>query len=145
MYWNNPHFNEVVIGRRITGLSVDSSQRTLRLEFSDGTPVYFDTDADCCSETWWADILGFASCRGAIITNVRELSLPQNPDDDRTRQEYDSVYGYALDTSRGVITIVFRNSSNGYYGGGMGITTNADDLLHDPESWNAITTNDWRA
>jgi hypothetical protein len=42
------------------------------------------------------------------------LDLPQ---DTRCRQEEDSFYGLKIVTAKGVCDIVFRNSSNGYYGG----------------------------
>ena len=37
--------------------------------------------------------------------------------DERTRQEYDQVYKFMLVTHKGYCDIIFRNSSNGNYGG----------------------------
>jgi hypothetical protein len=39
------------------------------------------------------------------------------PEDGKTRQDFDSLYGYGVVTDKGEGDIEFRNSSNGYYGG----------------------------
>lgn len=129
-----------IVGRVLTGVAVSKDgDTTLRLSFAEGEPHYVTTEGDCCSESWWADVIGAAGCYGGTVTAVRSLDLPE-PNDNRTRQEVDSVYGYALDTDKGVVSLAFRNSSNGYYGGW------ADDTTSPPATeWQEITTNEWRA
>lgn len=64
-----------------------------------------------------------------------------NVDDGRTRQKYDEAYGYKIFTDKGQADIIFRNSSNGYYGGSL------DDVVIDvdiPVMAKEITT-DWSA
>jgi hypothetical protein len=51
-----------------------------------------------------------------VVNEVHVLNMPRY-DDSHCRQEHDSFYGYALNTKAGTCTIVFRNSSNGHYGG----------------------------
>lgn len=128
-----------VVGRTLIGIAVSQDgETTLRLTFADGE-TYVTTEGDCCSESWWADVVGAASCYGSTVREVREIELP-NPDDNRTRQESDAAYGYDIVTDGGVVNLVFRNSSNGYYGGW------AFDSPKEPETeWVAITGNDWRA
>lgn len=130
-----------LVGRVLSGIAVSKDgETTLRLTGADGTAHYVVTEGDCCSESWWADVLGAASAYGGTVTDVRTLGLTDPGDDGRTRQEEDEVYGYAIDTTKGTVTLAFRNSSNGYYGGwAMGL---AECPIAD---WQEITTNDWRA
>ena len=92
-------------------------QHELHLIFTDGTVLAGKVHGDCCSESWWADVFCAQQFIGGRVTEVVEIDL-EPPNDDRSRQEYDRAYGYRVTTSRGVMTLAFRNSSNGYYGGG---------------------------
>ena len=57
---------------------------------------------------------------GQVVTGVRDNPLTNyGVDDGRRRQEVDEAYGYTLTTSKGYCDIIFRNPSNGYYGGGI--------------------------
>lgn len=132
-----------VEGRTLVGLAVSNDgETTLRLRFAEGPDHFVTTEGDCCSESWWADAIGAKSCYGALVTGVRELELTVPDDDNRTRQESDEVYGYAIDTIWGTITLAFRNSSNGYYGGWA---SDVPDVPNCPDRWTEITDNDWRA
>lgn len=131
-----------VEGRVLTGVAISKDgETTLRLSFAEGDPHFVETDGDCCSESWWADVIGAASCYGGTVTQVRTLDLPE-PQDDRSRQEEDQAYGYAIDTERGTVTLAFRNSSNGYYGGSAYATT--DPCLSELR-WTEIDSNSWAA
>jgi len=82
-----------------------------------------DTDGDCCSESWFADIISPQLLIGAPVTSAEEIPLPkqlknsQYDNQSRTRQEEDRIYCIQIETTKGVCDIIFRNSSNGYYGG----------------------------
>jgi hypothetical protein len=155
--------------RHLVSLAVDATQTVLRVETqypdlgaSASEFHYAVAHGDCCSESWWADILHGPSCYGARIYAVRELDLrelgsafyeavkthPRLLDPTRTRQEYDQLYGYELRTARGDVTLAFRNSSNGYYGGWAEHLT-ADGLAdlarwrNAPLEFTPITTDDW--
>jgi len=80
----------------------------------------FIAKGGCCSETWFSDIIGIDALLGHTVTGVEELELPNyNTRDGRCRQRSDKVYGYKLTTEAGVCDVIFRNSSNGYYGGSV--------------------------
>ena len=74
--------------------------------------------SECCSETWFADIIGVDSLLGEEVIGVEKMEIWW-PQDGRTRQDSDTAYGYKLKTDKGITDIIFRNSSNGYYGGGI--------------------------
>jgi hypothetical protein len=105
-----------LLGNRVKTILVSPDQEELVFRLSNGCDVVLITEADCCSETWFADIIGVSSLLNELITGVG--ILPEtDPDDDRSRQSYDTAYGFTLSTQKGVTTIAYRNSSNGYYGG----------------------------
>lgn len=115
-----------LVGRSISGVLVNHDQSILVFETDEGNLSY-ETDGDCCSETWWADIIGFEAIIGGVVIAAESIDLPE-PEDDRTRQEYDQAYGLKITTTAGVCDIVYRNSSNGYYGGGACPMTIIPDL-----------------
>lgn len=106
-----------LVGRKISKVLLDSNaQEVLGFETDEGA-IYYEAEGDCCSESWFADIVNFPALDCATVSSVEALHLPQDPKDGRSRQEYDVVYGYLIRTDRGAATVIFRNSSNGYYGG----------------------------
>lgn len=86
----------------------------------------YDLAADCCSETWMADVVGFDKVAGKTIVRVEdELPAGYSVEDGRCRQESDDAYGIKLVADDGSVAfVVYRNSSNGYYGGWV---TKAED------------------
>ena len=94
------------------------SGESIKFVFNDGTDGYFITDADCCSETWFADIIGVKALLSGRITKEPEFKELETQDQDkRCRQEHDEFYSVEVTTNKGVCVFAFRNSSNGYYGG----------------------------
>lgn len=110
-----------LIGNTVMGVEVDGEeQHYLRITLDDGTVLNYGTFADCCSETWFADILGVDALLGNEVLDVEEREIESTDYmSPRTRQEYDVIYGYKITTEAGVTDLIFRNSSNGYYGGEM--------------------------
>lgn len=116
-----------LVGKIVEKILIDRNlQEYLQFKTKQGDVIY-QTEADCCSETWFADIInveGFFSTYygkgtdGRMVQSVEEIEMPEVADD-RTRQQSDQAYGYRIKTNAATITIVFRNSSNGYYGGGI--------------------------
>lgn len=150
-----------LVGKTIKELYVSEDQSLLKFVTDKGDMIY-ETDADCCSETWFADIIFNWQFFKGPITEVTELEVPEwltrlVNKDGRSRQEYDEVYGYNLKqastngpyySSNGTsCDIIFRNSSNGYYGGGCGLMDQSRDWskkkLEETE-WTQITE-DWQA
>lgn len=114
-------------GRKILGVHIDAErQHFLKFETDEGA-VVLACEGDCCSETWFADVINLEDLVGSTIYEVEEVDLPPpNAKDQRTRQDVDSIYGINLRSGRGSAHIVFRNSSNGYYGGSVHLATPAN-------------------
>lgn len=127
-----------LLGNHVDGVYVNADQSELYLKRKYSGGIRITTSADCCSETWFADITSPENLVGEI-KGVRVLDLPK-PTDDRSRQEDDEAYGFVLSTDKGDCTIVYRNSSNGYYGGSIGTVTDSEL----PEELTLITS-DWSA
>ena len=126
-----------LVGHRLLGLRVDPGEHNLQIT-TDAGSVLLETEGDCCSETWWADLVGVATALGQEITAVEWVDMPE-PTDDRSRQESDVAYGIRVSTTGGVLDLIFRNSSNGYYGGTCNVCAPVD-----ASGWREITE-DWQA
>jgi hypothetical protein len=127
-----------LIRKTITGLRINDDQSLLAFVHPDGTITSYATEGDCCSETWFADITGVHYLLGCTVKEVEFVDLP-NIEDGRTRQDSDEFYGVNLTTDKGHTNIVYRNSSNGYYGGSIKLNTKAL-----PEGMTSII-DDWQA
>lgn len=108
---------EDLVGKTVSKVEISSGEEVLVVTHDSGRSVY-ETEGDCCSQTWIADIVGVANLIGHKVIKVESLEV-NCVDDGRTRQEVDSFYGIKLHTTGGYVDIVYRNSSNGYYGGSM--------------------------
>jgi hypothetical protein len=130
-----------LLGKEVVSLSVSKDQSVLSFETKDGR-VAFSAYGDCCSESWFADINGVHSLLNATVRSIEEMPLTDyNVEDGRCRQESDSAYGYKIHTNKGSASVIFRNSSNGYYGGWL--ESIKDDLPQGDMV--PITEDDWRA
>ena len=128
-----------LIGKKIIRLRISEDQMELAFDTDQGEIAY-QTYGDCCSETWFADITGVRSLIGGTVSASEEVDMDgYNVDDGRCRQDYDQAYGWKITTDKGYADIVFRNSSNGYYGGDI-------ELMQSPSSGATIViTDDWEA
>ena len=141
MYNEDELFKDLV-GKVVYGLSVSEGQHYLVMHTSNGHVVY-ETEADCCSETWFADITGIQCLVGREVREAKFVELPYyDVLDGRTRQESDQAYGFEIGTDRGKCVIVFRNSSNGYYGGWMNMH---DKIPADTKFFPLVSANEWSA
>jgi len=132
-----------LIGKIVTKISVadqgtEYPEGVLIFE-TDSGKMHYVTDADCCSETWFADITGVDALLGVVVKDAVRIDLDE-PKDGRTRQEEDQAYGVKITTERGVCDIVYRNSSNGYYGGGCSLAVDYNGATNVRE-----ITDDWSA
>lgn len=114
---NNNCVMRDLVGKTVTGLSLSFGESLLVVTHNEGSSVY-ETWGDCCSETWIADIVGVSNLIGQKVLKAEDVDMP-DVEDGRSRQEYDLFFGIKLTTTRGYVDIVYRNSSNGYYGGGL--------------------------
>lgn len=128
-----------LVGHKPKALYVNPGKRDLIIECED-TSFLLRCDGDCCSETWWADLVGVRDfLSGVTITAVEEIDMGE-PEDERGRQEYDQAYGVRFKHDKGVFGTIYRNSSNGYYGGSCHISECAE--IH-PDA--TKITGDWHA
>lgn len=130
---------EQLIGKKITELRINEDQSVLAF-YTDQGVIAYETRGDCCSETWFADITGVSALLGGTVQTADKVNMDgYNAEDGRTRQQHDEAYGVKLTTDKGYCDIVFRNSSNGYYGGSIW------RLMREmPDGMTAIT-DDWHA
>ena len=141
---NIDRIKQGIIGKTCKDIYVSSDGEDLLLVFTDYSALVGSTDGDCCSQSWWADITGVKQILGREITNVEEIDMP-DPDDNRSRQEIDIAYGYRFTTTHGVADFVFRNSSNGYYGGDCQWSLFDDDEAIGYGDYVRTITEDWSA
>jgi len=143
MFSDNP-MGELV-GKFITRIYVSDGEHALLFCHGGGEFSAYETVWDCCSEAWFADIEGVEALLGATVTCVEGIEI-EVMQDDRCRQNEDKFYDVKLTTTKGIATIVYRNSSNGCYGGSC--------ELIERGSWREIKaivecntriTEDWRA
>jgi hypothetical protein len=113
-----------LLNRTITEIYIDGShQHYLVFETTEGS-LNYDAYGDCCSESYFAEISGVANLlAGRPVAAVEEMDCVSG---DGTRQECDQIYGYKIRfgpeedwCGSNSAMVVFRNSSNGYYGGGL--------------------------
>jgi hypothetical protein len=99
----------------------------------------FVVDADCCSHTWINDLTGVSNVLGKQVTAVEDVEDGSPLDNTMEGGEYIQFYAKELRTTGGVLTVCYRNSSNGYYGGSLDGPYMAECV---PEGFQAITE-DW--
>ena len=140
-----------LIGNIVKKVLIGEGEHVLAFITDNGEYIY-ETGADCCSETWFADIFGTNTLVGNKVLSVEEISInvldEYNSDDGRCRQYYDKVYGYKIATTKGYCDVIFRNSSNRYYeyyGGWIEklyrptnyLTTHGHNFTEITEDWSA--------
>jgi hypothetical protein len=124
-----------LVNKRLRSIFVDDKRICFVCDGEFTRPeFYFKTTSECCSETYISEVLfnptmeKEISTEGVINRTVvgwEELKLQEG--DYRKllpRQDVDQVYGYKIylaseDGTPDSVTIIYRNSSNGYYGGSM--------------------------
>ena len=130
-----------LVGRTINAMWLSRGEDTLTFA-TDVGPISLYADGECCSESWFADFTGVDALLGNEVVSCDMSDLygysrdAYDTEDGRGRQEDDKAYGFKLASRDGVCQIVFRNSSNGYYGGSLERTEEhcwhplADGLVH---------------
>jgi len=137
---------EELIGKRTIKLFINEDQNLLRFMTAFGRVSYYVV-GDCCSQSWFADITGVHALLSGTIRSADKISMDgYNVDDGRGKQQRDLAYGYKLTTDKGYADIVFRNSSNGYYGGSIKLYTGPEGRGKglDTQSFQEIK-DDWSA
>jgi uncharacterized protein (TIGR02996 family) len=135
-----PHRNspfESLIGRTVRVVKFNGSD-TLTF-YTDGGPISYEGEGDCCSESWLYRILGADKLIGQRIVAVAvDDDDDVDANDGLGRQEYDSVDGYRVLTGTGACRITWRNSSNGYYGNCVRVSQ--EDRCGTEDSFEVVTS-----
>lgn len=96
---------------------------------ADTAYLSYDAEGDCCSHSWFNEINGFDALKNGLVREVEMIDMPEGLSDKETLKrrllgeelpdENDRLqnYGIKITTDKGYASIVFRNESNGYYGG----------------------------
>jgi hypothetical protein len=131
-------------GNVINSIWVSEDEHDLILSLENGRSFIASTEGDCCSESWWADIVGVNQIIGSKVIEAGTMPLPEdyNLEDGRTRDSYDEAYGFKITTERGQCDLIFRNSSNGYYGGWANCKWEDNPNL---DRFRQIVENNWSA
>lgn len=112
-----------LIGKRVMEFKLTTDHQVLILFFLDGSHVFFEVDADCCSHSW-IESLDLVDNLFGVISSVEDIPMPDlgtittEKQKDVTCVKY---YGLKITTNKGSCVIDYRNDSNGYYGGSISL------------------------
>lgn len=110
-----------IVGKTVTRYVLSPDRYFLRLWFSDGMDVILEAYGEGDSDTWFASIDSPEALLSTILA-IGEIQFPtDNSPPDGNRSE--KMYGLAVKTQAGYVVIEYRNSSNGYYGGNLILTS----------------------
>lgn len=106
-----------LVGMVLVNAWVEQEDNTLLfLAFEEGVLV-FETEGDCCSNSWIEYIQAPAMGYDAIIAEVSgEVEYRMESDETHDCLKF---YQQVIKTTKGDLVIEYRNSSNGYYGGAL--------------------------
>lgn len=109
-----------LIGKTIKGYSLKEEGTILEFDVIVGDEtktkkIIYRTEGDCCSTSWFESIDG--DLFAGKVLNVEEVEMEDANLKPHPQQEEDQLYGYKLTLEGHIVDIVYRNSSNGYYGG----------------------------
>jgi hypothetical protein len=105
----------------------DATGKQLLLKV-DGGYIGIYAASDCCDESFFHDIVGVMNCLGKEILDISLKDLPNsyleelnkewNKDGNREYfEEHVYCLGFQIKTTGGYLDVLFRNHSNGCYGG----------------------------
>lgn len=116
-------------GKVVRSLEISKDASFLRFKCDDGHVEVWEAEGDCCSHSWFHEIHNPSALLGHTIESAEWLDLDSldSPDGE------EKWYGFNLNTTGGATKIVFRNSSNGYYGGSVEVRIgDVPDSLDNP-------------
>lgn len=104
-----------LLGHKITKVEVEEAGAYLRISTDRGGLIWY-SDGDCCSTTWINDIIGVNLVLNHQVLEVdeKEVICENDPEHDCLQ-----TYGFTIKTVNGFMDVIFRNASNGYYGGSL--------------------------
>jgi hypothetical protein len=137
---------EKLVGKKVESIMISSTSTSLLFSCDDGKMMLFEAEGDCCSASWFADIINPSCLLGRVITGVSDISMNDVvrdlsrlrahivTDDNRTVHDVLQYCANRLFTDAGYCDIIYRNDSNGYYGG----------FVRSPEEFEGIDTTHWK-
>lgn len=109
---------EGLADRPLESVTIDAGKDYVTFAFEDGHTARYAAEGDCCSSSWIEELTVPDSVKGRTLVGVQDYTF-DNPKDEADN-EYEVLQSYKtvfhLDNGE-TITIEYRNSSNGYYGG----------------------------
>jgi hypothetical protein len=112
-------FNDIV-GKEIKSVGLYDGNDRIRFSFQDETERSYGVEGDCCSSSWIEHLEIPNDIEGAVILSVEDgggVAWDNHDCDGHCGHDSLAVYNTKFYTSRGTITLEYRNDSNGYYGG----------------------------
>ena len=107
-----------LIGRELVGVEISADRQTVTLRCADGVQAFAVT-TECCDKSWVEHLEMPSGSAPWIITGHRRLDERIDPDAGDDCNDVVRVYQDIFSTTRGDITLEYRNASNGYYDGGL--------------------------
>lgn len=107
-----------LLNKTITEVFIDKNlQAYLLVKTTEGDFLY-EAVGDCCSKSYFAEILGVGNVLNEKVVEVEDIELGVG--DPKDGEDHVQVYGIKLKTqNNGSMLVIFRNDSNGYYGGSL--------------------------
>lgn len=107
-----------LVGRVLRAVTLNQDRTRVTFDFREGAPATYQTFGDCCSRSWVEHLEMPTDVDGARIMAVGQSDSVVVAESD-PEHDYLQAYAEQVITDRGEISIEFRNSSNGYYGGSL--------------------------
>lgn len=114
---------DIFSGKTIDGVQVTrghghtKSLDRIAFFFDDKTNAVFETEGDCCSQSWIEHYEIPKDIKGAMVTRITDVQKKEKWDNEDS--ELTRFYETRFKTTKGEIVLEYRNSSNGYYGGSL--------------------------
>ena len=129
---------DVLKGQIVVAVEIGDRDLYLRITTNDAMYVW-EAVGDCCSSSYFNEFIGLGTLTYEPVVSVR--AIPMAESDEEANGNYTQLYGYQFLTRLGTSLLVFRNESNGYYGGWLQL------IEREPKgvTWRVLYGNEWRA
>lgn len=113
-----------LINTEIKQILLDKNNQIVKFivedELATQKELVYIVKGDCCSESWWTEIIGISNlnnkCRLNKVVDIISMELGRTYKN--SKQEVDQVKAFFISFGQEEgILLHYRNSSNGYYGG----------------------------
>lgn len=135
----------VLIGRTILEVYVREDQSSIKFTTDQGD-IEAWCEGDCCSSTWIEDVIDAQVLIGVMVIVAEDIALPEHmrqPTQHQHCEEEMEYYGFKIASRKGVCTLAYRNSSNGYYGGSL-VWKPGDDSFYGGVYGQNVPKGEWR-